>query len=135
MYRIARSECMLSFGTGVWLQEICLIASDANQVLDQPDQQLLNLIPASRSVTIESVGKLRRFCMEFLAACISWDQFRCLSPLCPALLCCQQSCLTLPCPALPCSAISSPASPCPALPALPCFPQGNATPHDAHHGC
>ena len=73
-----------------------MIASDANQVLDQPDQQLLNLIPASRSVTIESVGKLRRFCMEFLAACISWDQFRCLSALCPALLS-----GVMPCPALP----------------------------------
>ena len=58
------------------LQEICLIASDANQVLDLADQQLLNLIPASRSVTTESVSKLRRVCMEFLAVCISWDQFR-----------------------------------------------------------
>ena len=58
------------------LQEICLIASDAYQVLELGDQQLLNLIPASRSVTTESVGKLRSACMEFLAACVSWDQFR-----------------------------------------------------------
>ena len=98
-------------------QEICLIASDANQVLDQPDQQLLNLIPASRSVTIESVGKLRRFCMEFLAACISWDQFRCpLFPLpCPALLLTVLCCPGLP---LPCPAVVSPgvAPPFSALP-------------------
>ena len=60
----------------VLLQEICLIASDAYQVLELGDQQLLNLIPASRSVTTESVGKLRSACMEFLAACVSWDQFR-----------------------------------------------------------
>lgn len=79
-----------------WLQEICLIASDANQVLDQPDQQLLNLIPASRSVTIESVSKLRRVCMEFLAACISWDQFRC------------PCCLFLPVPVLPGPALCLP---------------------------
>ena len=75
------------------VQEICLIASDAFQVLELGDQQLLNLIPASRSVTTESVGKLRRVCMEFLAACISWDQFRCCpvlpltAPPCLALLC------------------------------------------------
>ena len=73
------------------MQEICLIASDAFQVLELGDQQLLNLIPASRSVTTESVGKLRRVCMEFLAACISWDKFR--------------SCPALPCPALPCPAL------------------------------
>lgn len=102
-----------------------MIASDANQVLDQPDQQLLNLIPASRSVTIESVGKLRQFCMEFLAACISWDQFRCTlhRPPCSALPCCCQSCVApSPGPALPCPAVQSPVLP---LPALPCCSQSS----------
>lgn len=122
-----------------------MIASDANQVLDQPDQQLLNLIPASRSVTIESVSKLRRICMEFLAACISWDQFRCLPfclPSCQALPFLALSlsvllhlalpplqahssilpfllCHLLPCPALSWSATSCPVLSLPALHALP----------------
>ncbi|KAL0051806.1 hypothetical protein WJX82_002492 [Trebouxia sp. C0006] len=69
-YCLKQHPALLTLGV-----EICLIASDAFQVLELGDQQLLNLIPASRSVTTESVGKLRRVCMEFLAACISWDQF------------------------------------------------------------
>ena len=70
-YCLKQHPTLLTLGV-----EICLIASDAFQVLELGDQQLLNLIPASRSVTTESVGKLRRVCMEFLAACISWEQFR-----------------------------------------------------------